>query len=200
MTPFFIICAIIGIACVIAVILHKTYGNIFDNTSDSKSVTLSRTNTAKVPANISNMHTFSLEFDFNPTLIGNDKRSKIWTLQSVLHNTNIVLEYRATITSYGNLKIVLMLLTKSLTDNSQVGHVLATLQTTNTINFNENNTFKFNVEPNILSITLNDVYTDVETTLFRSVVKSKPNILFRFFAGTIANVKVNDDNRSILIN
>lgn len=193
-------CIIVCIICGI-VILYNKYYKFKPKKIEHKSVTLTRTNTAKVPVNIENMNDFSIYFKIAPTLVDNNKKTKVWTLSSIVSNTNIQLEYKGVITAYGKFKVIFEIFEK-LNNNKKL--YTYSSETTNSINFNETNTFQLIVDNTDIGLFWEMFLNDENTISRRALpyldsVRSQPSLVFKFFSGTIGSVSIDFTEQSIFV-
>lgn len=199
---YVIVCIIVCIICVTIVILYNKHYKF--KPVKHRSVTLSRTSTAKVPVNIQNMNEFSIYFEFTPTLVDNNKKTKVWTLSSVISDTNTQLDYRGIITAYGKFNVIFQISEKINNDaNDNRKLYTHSSETTNSINFNETNTFQLIVDNTgglFWEMLLNGKNTISKKALsYLDSIKSKPSLVFKYFSGTIGSVKIDDIEQSIFV-
>lgn len=205
-----LVCLILVVSIVACIVYYRKYYTVPTKPEEHTIAALTQTDIAKIPANIPDMRTFSLEFEFRPSLNGISRKLRVWSLSAEVPSEasadKSILEYRGVITPAGKFKIVWV----PKTAEESFLPILYTLETSNAVNFNDLNTFKFTVEHlidemggRILSweIELNNVKTVVESFFDTTAVikKSGPYLMFRFFEGSVGKVNINGVPKTIKV-
>lgn len=176
-----IICVLVGIL----ILKNKKPEEISDN------ITISRTESAIVDANIPDVSQMSLSFVFTPSLTENNKRTMMWVLPFSLPNKDGQYAFKGYITFTGKLKVLIV---KNKTP-------VYGCESSNLIDFSAKNKFSLHTLNSehgmILKLNLNDIETVGDRIPIPHSSPSGLNLIFKHFSGSFEEVVINNVKKGI---